>query len=271
MYLSFLTAPSPPEEILHLYEILLKPRVRHYMEKFCEYFGRNQKQAGLKDFEKEFETLYSQYINDTEPTFEDCPSPSILETRSTYSFSTSFNKEKTTIHDYKMNIHSGNNVQLQFSPMRSPRGKSDSIVTVQGTSLGPKRQLLKSPKKIYTSSSTNVKLIESADVTVDGDTIKKIMQKAQKESSPGYFIIRKVMPLLFSRADLANSRGQGLTTSKDGDFRPALDKTRVKLAKDYVRGWCKIKQKHQPSEEELNKGVTEAVDYAGKALKKQNN
>ncbi|XP_076080536.1 uncharacterized protein LOC143051528 isoform X2 [Mytilus galloprovincialis] len=298
-----LISPSPPEEILHLYEILLKPRVRDYMEKFCEYFGRNQKQAELKDFEEDFETLDSQYDNDTEPT-----SPSILETRSTNSFSASFNKEKTTIHDYDMNSHSGkqaqlqlsprrsprgksdkttiqnddsstttgndqsgNNFTIQFSPRRSPRGKSDSIVPVQGTSLGPKRQLLKSPKKIYTSSSTMVKLIESADVTVDGETIKKIMQKAHKESSPGYFIIRKVMPLLFSRGELANSRGQGLTTSKDGDFRPALDKTRVKIAKDYVRGWCKINQKTQPSEEELNKGVTEAVGYARKALKKQNN
>ncbi|VDH99179.1 Hypothetical predicted protein [Mytilus galloprovincialis] len=75
-------------------------------------------------------------------------------------------------------------------------------------------------------NETNVKLIESADVKVDGETCK-----TQKESSPRYFVIRKVMPLLFSGADLANSRGQGLTTSKDGDFRPTLDKTRVKKPK----------------------------------------
>ncbi|VDH99180.1 Hypothetical predicted protein, partial [Mytilus galloprovincialis] len=35
--------------------------------------------------------------------------------------------------------------------------------------------------------------------------------------------------------------------------------------KDYVRGWCKINQKTQPFEEELNKGV--ASCYARKALK----
>lgn len=36
---------------------------------------------------------------------------------------------------------------------------------------------------------------------------------------------------------------------------------------DDARGWCKINQKTQPSEEELNKGVTEAVGYARNALK----
>lgn len=50
-----------------------------------------QKQAELKDFEEDFETLDSQYDNDTEPT-----SPSILETRSTNSFSASFNKKVST-------------------------------------------------------------------------------------------------------------------------------------------------------------------------------
>lgn len=67
---------------------------------------------------------------------------------------------------------------------------------------------------------------------VSGSAISNIINKARKVGKEvGYFLVRKVMHLVFDRSELANSRGQGLQAVRDGDIRPALDKMKVKIVK----------------------------------------
>lgn len=84
---------------------------------------------------------------------------------------------------------------------------------------------------MFPSFQNQVRLIETSDICVDSDSLAKIVRKGKKEREPGYFVIRKIMPLVFSRMELATSRGQGLTGTKDGDLRPVLDKKTVQTVK----------------------------------------
>ena len=57
-------------------------------------------------------------------------------------------------------------------------------------------------------------LVPSGQVQIPKKALRKICNKAQKESEPGYFITLKLMPLTFSVQELASSCGQGIGRRK---------------------------------------------------------
>lgn len=82
-----------------------------------------------------------------------------------------------------------------------------------------------------------VKLMEKYPYTVELRELRKIIKKAQndKKNAHGH-IVGKLMPLLFSRAEMANSRGQGIKPSQvDKDSaKPVLNENKVAAIKGSV-------------------------------------
>ncbi|VDI38442.1 Hypothetical predicted protein, partial [Mytilus galloprovincialis] len=76
-----------------------------------------------------------------------------------------------------------------------------------------------------------VKLVESASFTVKSEVLRNITNKAKREKNPGYFLVIKLMPMVFRTEEMANSRGQGLRPAKTGDIRLPLDVDKIKTVK----------------------------------------
>ena len=75
-----------------------------------------------------------------------------------------------------------------------------------------------------------VLLINSASVTVLHDHLRNAQQVAQKADQKGFTLACKLLPVVFSLEELAQSRGQGIKT-KDGDLRQVLDQVKMNVVK----------------------------------------
>ncbi|KAL3879841.1 hypothetical protein ACJMK2_032120 [Sinanodonta woodiana] len=73
----------------------------------------------------------------------------------------------------------------------------------------------------------------------------KGISAAKESQKPGYSLCYKLLSEAFSPEILANSRGQGMTSVKEGDLGPCLDKSLMIFLLwrlfyiDYVVVWCK--------------------------------
>lgn len=66
---------------------------------------------------------------------------------------------------------------------------------------------------------------------VKAEELRRITARAKKEKIPGYYVVIKLMPLLFTTEEMANSRGQGIKPAKQGDTRPPLDINKIQTIK----------------------------------------
>ena len=68
-------------------------------------------------------------------------------------------------------------------------------------------------------------------VFIKSETLRHAIRLAKKSGKPGYTLCYNLLPGVFSIEEIANSRGQGLTKPKMGDFRSPLDKDKVAAIK----------------------------------------
>lgn len=120
------------------------------------------------------------------------------------------------------------------------------------------------------ASSKMVKLMSNSDVMVEASKLKRARQSAFKHPKPAYTLMGKLMPCVFSKEEMANSRGQGLGPAKKGDLRPVLDPAKIQLCKDYVAAWLKETNLVGHGDSELNHAVTQQIDAARKHLRQIN-
>ncbi|XP_052097356.1 uncharacterized protein LOC127732362 [Mytilus californianus] len=106
---------------------------------------------------------------------------------------------------------------------------------------------------------------ESHDILVD--KLRKAISAAKKSQKVGYTLCYKLLSSMFSVPEMANSRGQGIGTKKEGDFRQPLKRETVNTLKDYVIVWCKKNSYTTPTEQLLNDTITEMISYARKQIK----
>ncbi|VDI18927.1 Hypothetical predicted protein [Mytilus galloprovincialis] len=114
-----------------------------------------------------------------------------------------------------------------------------------------------------------VKLLENHDHMVKAEELRRITARAKKEKIPGYYVVIKLMPLLFTTEEMANSRGQGIKPAKQGDTRPPLDINKIQTIKAYSEAYCKKHHLKPATESGMNDAVTEAIAYSRKKIKKQ--
>jgi len=66
---------------------------------------------------------------------------------------------------------------------------------------------------------------------VDQEQLAKACAAARKAPKPGYKMCYLLLKAVFSMQEIAQSRGQGLTKPKEGDYREPLDKRKVAATK----------------------------------------
>ena len=79
--------------------------------------------------------------------------------------------------------------------------------------------------------------MEKYEYTVAVSSLRKIIKKAKRDKKNAHgYIVGKLMPLLFSRQEMAGSRGQGLKPSyKDKDStKPVLNLRKMTALKGNV-------------------------------------
>ena len=77
-----------------------------------------------------------------------------------------------------------------------------------------------------------MRLLEGRDVFVDRTALRSIIQKAHKKGP--LFLLKKLLPLVFSTEELANSCGQGLvqkTEKANEKPKSPLDSQKVAVCK----------------------------------------
>lgn len=77
-----------------------------------------------------------------------------------------------------------------------------------------------------------MRLLEGRDVFVDRTSLRSLIQKAHKKGP--LFLLKKLLPLVFSTEELANSCGQGLVQKKEKaneKSKSPLDSQKVAVCK----------------------------------------
>ncbi|XP_061191564.1 uncharacterized protein LOC133199711 [Saccostrea echinata] len=120
---------------------------------------------------------------------------------------------------------------------------------------------------LFSCLNSQCKLLDGCDLEIDSDSLRIATSAARTAKKPGFTLCYKLLPEIFSLEVLANSRGQGLSKTKEGDFRKPLDKELVSSLKNYVTVWCRKNGMAQPTESLLNDAITERISYARKQLK----
>lgn len=153
---------------------------------------------------------------------------------------------------------------FRTSPRKNPTSTSLNSRT------SPRKMPFKSTLEVDISTEKNnlSKLLGNSNITIDKEVLAVAVRLAKKSAKPAYTLTMKLMPGLFTTEEMALSRGQGLLAKK-GDLRPALDKDKVLVLKDYVRCWCKANGFSDPSDSLINEAITEKISYARKQLKRK--
>ncbi|CAC5384004.1 unnamed protein product [Mytilus coruscus] len=164
--------------------------------------------------------------------------------------------------------------QRRISPRKTPDKNMMSTTPlvqqspVQVSSVQPS-SAHNSPLNKESLEEVKVKLFEKYEHSVKSDELRRITGRTKKEKNPGYYVVIKLMPLLFSTEGMANSRGQGIKPQKQGDTRSPLDSKKIQTIKAYSEVYCKKNQLKVASESEMNDAITEAVAYSRKKIEKQ--
>lgn len=74
-----------------------------------------------------------------------------------------------------------------------------------------------------------VRLIEESDILVNRTRLRSVVQGGH--SNGPLYLLRKLIPLVFSTEELGNSCGQGIGKVKSEDGKQPLDQDKVKVCK----------------------------------------
>ena len=78
-----------------------------------------------------------------------------------------------------------------------------------------------------------VRLLASSEVEVEASKLRAICRRSRRDTKPGVCIVRKLIILLFSTEELAQSRGQGIGRCTKGDLRPPLSPAKIQALKGF--------------------------------------
>lgn len=178
------------------------------------------------------------------------------------------NYSKTDHFTFPTNSPMATNTTTSSNFRTSPRKIPTS--TPSNSRISPRKMSSKSTLEVDISTEKNnlSKLLGNSNITIDKEVLAVAVRLAKKSAKPAYTLTMKLMPGLFTTEEMALSRGQGLLAKK-GDLRPALDKDKVSVLKDYVRCWCKANGFSDPSDSLINEAITEKISYARKQLKRK--
>nr|XP_022322771.1 uncharacterized protein LOC111124204 [Crassostrea virginica] len=151
-------------------------------------------------------------------------------------------------------------LSLPVSPSSAPPPPSSTPVTTTVLRRSPRKQ-----KK--TEGMQKCKQLDGCELEIDSDALRIATSSARIAKKPGFTLCYKLLPQIFPLEVLANSRGQGLSKTKQGDFRKSLDKELVSSLKNYVMVWCRKNGMTQLTESLLNDAITECISYSHKQLK----
>ncbi|XP_045181309.2 uncharacterized protein LOC123540387 [Mercenaria mercenaria] len=158
-----------------------------------------------------------------------------------------------------------------LSPSRtSPRKKTACTPNVRSSPMNPVRS---SPLAESSQSSDMVKLVTNKElsISVDRQGLRRACQEATiKKDNAGYILMYKMLDLVFSLEELAESRGLGIGKPRPGEeHKPVLDAGKIAVLKEYVHFWTKKNLATTFSEKRLNKAITERSHYARNQVKRQ--
>jgi len=128
------------------------------------------------------------------------------------------------------------------------------------------------PEAFDVEKGLQVQLLPNYNVWVSKSKLQYILKESTtlKEGAP-LFVLRRLIPLVFSWEELAASRGQGLNCKSTDDVlaRDPLDPTKVLVSKAYMRKYCLESGHPEPSEKCINETFSHQVNYARRKFKQR--
>ncbi|KXJ08199.1 hypothetical protein AC249_AIPGENE23503 [Exaiptasia diaphana] len=111
------------------------------------------------------------------------------------------------------------------------------------------------------SEANKIRLLADYDVTVERDKLRSVLSSANTKGPE--HLLGRLVSLVFSTEELANSFGQGLhKTSATADNKEPLDSTKLSACKEYMTAFCLKNGKQIPSPKRQNMAITAQVTYA---------
>ncbi|XP_052070077.1 uncharacterized protein LOC127708929 isoform X2 [Mytilus californianus] len=297
--------PVPSAEVLTVIKGLLRNDVQDYLKAVIAWSARQHPCSERKEYINLTGTVDDRQNNIEIMHQEDSPSASNFIDDS-YDYTSAFNesdipplvrrsprKPNRPTEGDRQNIYPIETASCSYESQpststvtetlrRSPR--KNNITTVTQKKSSDRQQMDISDSHQSTASETvsqrseklsenvikdgkMVKLLESHDILVDKDELRKAISAAKKSQKVGYTLCYKLLSSMFSVPEMANSRGQGIGKKKEGDIRQPLKRKTVNTLKDYVIVWCKKNSYTTPTEQLRNDAITERISYARKQLK----
>lgn len=115
-----------------------------------------------------------------------------------------------------------------------------------------------------------VQLLPNYDVYVNKLNLQIIVNEAlSHKEGAALYVLRRLIPLVFTWNELACSRGQGLNCKSTDDIinKFPLDPMRVLACKAYMRKFCLESGNVEPSERAINQTFSHQVNYARRRVK----
>ncbi|CAC5387042.1 unnamed protein product [Mytilus coruscus] len=266
----------PPVEVLEFFKSLNKPGVKRFIARFCEHFEETTDQE-VHQCHQCYENIPSTYHELKAPGSDINKNDDfdVYRSHDNEQWDSDMNSSGTFLTYNGQEDYHHTNPQFNTStqrPMQINQMSTTPLVQqspVQVSSVQPSSAHNSPLNKESLEEVKYVKLLEKYEHSVKSDELRRITGRAKKEKNPGYYVVIKLMPLLFSTEGMANSRGQGIKPQKQGDTRSPLDSKKIQTIKAYSEVYCKKNQLKVASESEMNDAITEAVAYSRKKIKKQ--
>ncbi|KAK3754798.1 hypothetical protein QZH41_020104 [Actinostola sp. cb2023] len=112
-----------------------------------------------------------------------------------------------------------------------------------------------------------VQLLEGVNVYVDRSELRNDVANAHSKGP--IHLLSRLLNLVYTTEELANSCGQGLSNMKGKqDGKKPLDHKRKTACKDYMTAFCIENKKDQPTVKQINEAITNQVSYARVKLRR---
>lgn len=127
------------------------------------------------------------------------------------------------------------------------------------------------PEAFDVEKGLQVQLLPNYNVWVSKSKLQLILKEASSvKEGAQLFVLRRLIPLVFTWEELAASRGQGLNCKSTDDIltKDPLDPTKVLVCKAYMRKFCLESGQPEPPEKSINETFSHQVNYARRKFKR---
>ncbi|ESN93794.1 hypothetical protein HELRODRAFT_193970 [Helobdella robusta] len=127
------------------------------------------------------------------------------------------------------------------------------------------------PEAFDVEKGLQVQLLPNYNVWVSKSKLQLILKEATSlKDGAQLYVLRRLIPLVFTWEELATSRGQGLNCKSTDDIlsKDPLDPTKVLVCKAYMRKFCLENGQPEPLEKSINETFSHQVNYARRKFKR---